>query len=79
MKSQKKKELNKIAINDYSLSVTPYVEPEDTHEVIDIVELNAEISKTVRKIDRLRADIDEIVKEIDSQKLVVISNLRMER
>ena len=55
---------NKIAENDYNLSVTSYVEAEDTREVIDIVELNAEISKTVEKIDRLRADIDEIVKKI---------------
>jgi type I restriction enzyme M protein len=55
---------DKIAENDYNLSVTSYVEAEDTREVIDIVELNAEISKTVEKIDKLRADIDEIVKEI---------------
>lgn len=57
---------DKIAENDYNLSVTSYVEAEDTREVIDIVELNAEISETVQKIDRLRADIDEIVKEINS-------------
>lgn len=56
---------DKIAENDYNLSVTSYVEAEDRREVIDIVELNAEISKTVEKIDRLRADIDEIVKEIE--------------
>ncbi len=57
---------DKIAENDYNLSVTAYVEAEDTREVIDIVELNAEISKTVEKIDKLRADIDEIVKEIEA-------------
>lgn len=57
---------DKIAENDYNLSVTSYVEAEDTREVIDIVELNAEISITVEKIDRLRADIDEIVKEIEA-------------
>ncbi|WP_417858628.1 type I restriction-modification system subunit M [Xanthomarina gelatinilytica] len=55
---------DKIAENDYNLSVTSYVEAEDTREVIDIVELNAEISETVAKIDKLRADIDEIVKVV---------------
>lgn len=40
---------DKIAENDYNLSVTSYVEAEDTREVIDIVELNVEISKTVKK------------------------------
>lgn len=55
---------DKIAENDYNLSVTSYVEAEDTREVIDIVELNSEIAETVKKIDRLRADIDEIVKEL---------------
>lgn len=55
---------DKIANNDYNLSVTSYVEAKDTREVIDIVELNAEISETVAKIDKLRVDIDEIVREI---------------
>ena len=57
---------DKIANNDYNLSVTSYVEAKDTREVIDIVELNAEISETVAKIDNLRADIDAIVKEIEA-------------
>ncbi len=34
-------------------------------EKVDITELNAEISITVEKINRLRADIDAIVKEIE--------------
>ena len=57
---------DKIANNDYNLSVTSYVEAKDTREVIDIVELNAEISETLAKIDNLRADIDAIVKEIEA-------------
>ena len=56
----------KIADNDYNLSVSSYVEAEDTREVIDIVELNEEISETVEKINALRADIDEIIKEIEA-------------
>lgn len=34
---------DEIAGNDYNLSVSTYVEAEDTREVIDIVKLNAEI------------------------------------
>jgi len=58
-------ESNKIAENDYNLSVSSYVEPKDTREVIDITELNKEISKTVERITVLRQDIDAIVKEIE--------------
>ena len=56
---------DKIAENDYNLSVSSYVEAKDTREVIDITKLNAEIKTTVEKIDRLRADIEAIVAEID--------------
>lgn len=55
-----------IAENDYNLSVSSYVEAKDNREVIDIEALNAEISTTVKKINQLRAEIDEIVKEIES-------------
>ena len=55
---------NKIAENDYNLSVNSYVDVEDKHEKINIVELNKEVSKTVEKIDKLRADIDTIIKGI---------------
>jgi type I restriction enzyme M protein len=56
----------KIADNDYNLSVSSYVEAEDTREKIDITQLNAEIKTTVEKIDRLRAEIDAIVAEIEA-------------
>ena len=36
---------------DYNLSVSTYVEQEDTREKIDIDELNKEIAETVNKID----------------------------
>jgi type I restriction enzyme M protein len=55
----------KIAENDYNLSVSSYVEAKDNREKINIAELNKEISKTVEKINILRADIDAIVKEIE--------------
>ena len=49
---------------DYNLSVSTYVEQEDTREKIDIDELNKEIAETVTKIDYLRAEIDKIVEEL---------------
>lgn len=55
-----------IAENDYNLSISSYVEAKDNREQIDIVELNDEIFKTVAKIDKLRAEIDAIIKEIEA-------------
>jgi len=55
-----------IVQNDYILSVSSYVEAKDTREVVDINELNAEITTTVAKINKLRAEIDEIIEVIES-------------
>ena len=54
-----------VVEGEYSLSVSNYVEAEDTREVVDITELNAELNTTVSKIDGLRKDIDTIVAEIE--------------
>jgi type I restriction enzyme M protein len=54
-----------IESNDYNLSVSSYVEANDTREAININELNAELKTTVAKIDQLRAEIDAIVAEIE--------------
>ncbi len=56
---------NEIAENEYNLSVSTYVEPEDTREKIDIVKLNAEIAAIVKREDELRKAIDEIIAEIE--------------
>lgn len=56
--------LETITANDYNLSVSSYVEPEDTREVIDIDALNAEVAQTVARINVLRAEIEDIIKEI---------------
>ena len=55
----------KVAANDYNLSVSSYVEAKDTREVVDIARLNAELKITVARIDLLRKDIDAIVAEIE--------------
>lgn len=54
-----------IAEEDYNLSVSTYVEQEDTSEKIDITELNAQIAEIVAKENTLRAEIDKIIKEIE--------------
>ena len=56
-----------IAREDYNLSVSTYVEQEDTREVVDIKELNARIAEIVAKEEALRRDIDEIVKELEGR------------
>jgi type I restriction enzyme M protein len=60
-----------IAINDYNLSVSSYVEVKDNREVINISKLNAELKTTVAKIDKLRTSIDAIVAEIEGKELEV--------
>lgn len=60
--------LETIAGNDYNLSVSSYVEAEDTREKIDIKALNAELETTVAKITQLRSEIDAIVLEIEGEK-----------
>lgn len=49
---------------DYNLSVSTYVDKEDTREKIKIDVLNKEIAETVSKIDHLRSEIDKIVEEL---------------
>lgn len=54
-----------IAENDYNLSVSTYVEAEDTREKVDIVKLNTEIEEIVMREDELREAIRNIIKEIE--------------
>ena len=58
-------DVSEIEENNYNLSVSTYVEKEDTREVIDIKVLNKELEETVKKIDALRSSINEIVKELE--------------
>ena len=53
-----------IAEGDYNLSVSTYVEQEDKREKVDIVKLNAELKEIVEKENRLRAEIDQIIAEL---------------
>lgn len=54
-----------VSSNDYNLSVSTYVEVEDTREKIDIVKLNAEIKEIVAREQVLRDEIDKIIADIE--------------
>lgn len=58
---------SEIADQDYNLSVSTYVEPEDTREKIDIKVLNAEIKEIVAREQVLRDEIDKIIAEIEGE------------
>ncbi len=60
-------DLSEIKESDYNLSVSTYVEKEDTREKIDIKVLNKQIEETVKRIDELRASINEILKELENE------------
>lgn len=53
-----------IAKADYNLSVSTYVEQEDTREKVNIVKLNAELAGIVERENVLRAEIDKIIAEL---------------
>ena len=57
--------LSEISETEYNLSVSTYVEAEDTREKIDIVKLNEEIERIVERENVLRKEIDRIIKEIE--------------
>lgn len=59
---------DEISENDYNIAVSSYVEAEDTREVIDISELNAEIEQIVARQAELRASIDAIVADLEGTK-----------
>lgn len=64
--------IDDIAANDWNLSVSSYVEPEDIREKVDIAELNNRIAGIVQRQQQLRASIDAIVAELEADQLVSI-------
>lgn len=56
---------SEVAKRDYLLSVSSYVEAEDTREVVDIGTLNAEIARIVARQAELRTAIDAIVADLE--------------
>lgn len=58
---------DEIEAQDYNLSVSSYVEQEDTREKIDITELNKRIDEIVARESLLRDEISKIIAEIEVQ------------
>lgn len=56
---------DEVVSEKYNLSVSTYVEMEDTREKIDIVKLNAEIKEIVAREQVLRDEIDKIIADIE--------------
>jgi len=58
--------LNKdIAVNDYNIAVSSYVEQNSTTEEVDIKILNAHIAEIVVRQNKLRTDIDQIIADLE--------------
>ena len=53
-----------ILANDCNLSVSSYVEQEDTREVIDIKAVNAKLETLVAEGNELNEKIEAIIKEL---------------
>ncbi len=56
----------KIATENYNLSVSTYVEPKDTREKVDIKKVNARLEKIVAEGLALRKAIDKNIKDIEA-------------
>ncbi len=54
-----------IEANDWNLSVSTYVQPEDTREQIDIKELNQRVAQIVEREQQLRTELEAIIKELE--------------
>lgn len=54
-----------IEAEDFNLSVSTYVEQEDTREAVDIAVLNSEIAQIVERQSTLRSQLDAIIKELE--------------
>ena len=58
--------IEEIKVNEYNLSVSTYVEKEDTREKIDIKVLNQQIAEIVKRENELRSEINKIISEIEA-------------
>lgn len=58
-----------IAENDYNLTVSTYIEQEDTREKIEIKTLHSDIKEVVAQGVSLRDEIDKIIAEIEGDNL----------
>ena len=57
--------VDKIIANDCNLSVSSYVEAEDTRENIDIKAINKDIVKVVNDVNKLREKVNGFIEEME--------------
>ena len=57
---------DEIAEKSYNLSVSAYVDVEDTREKINIASINAKLQKIIDREDSLRREISKIIREIEA-------------
>ena len=57
--------VDKIIENDCNLSVQRFVEPEDTREKIDIVDVNNNIVDVVKRVNSLRDKVDGFIEKME--------------
>lgn len=57
--------IDDVAVQDYNLSVSTYVEQKDTREHVDIKVLNKQIADIVKHEDELRKSIDKIIADLE--------------
>lgn len=57
--------VDKIIENDCNLSVSSYVEPEDSREKIDIEAVNNSLVDVVKDVNRFRAEVNGIIEEME--------------
>lgn len=55
-----------LAGNGYNISVSSYVEQEDTREAVDIDALNADLARIVKRQSELRTQIEAIVADLEA-------------
>ena len=60
---------DEVEKQEYNLSVSSYVEQEDTREKIDIKELNKNIDEIVAREQVLRDEISKIIAEIETERI----------
>jgi len=58
-----------IGENDYNITISSYVEQDNTREEVDIEQLNARIAEIVIKQNKLRESIDEIITDLEGSGL----------
>lgn len=59
--------IDDVLANDANLSVSSYVEQEDTREVIDIELVNAHLRELIEEGNALNARIEEIINELGGE------------